>query len=190
MANSLSEGFIRQTYIGLSGVHHAVFPINFDGTPVAGVEPSFTQKDGGTIAAEAGYAALLSVYLDMFDGDTLFGLVEVYAVDADTEERTFIYGWDANTLGTNANPSRALSMDTLTFKTIGGGVLRVTAMEGIYNANTKLRPPFVDGEPVDALADYVISDDSILIGRDNTYAFAPISLTVKTSDALRKRMGL
>lgn len=190
MANSLSEGFIRGTYTGSSGIHHFILPVNFDGVPTQGTEPLLTQKDAGTILAVAGLQEYLDVYGTLFNDDSLFGLAEAYTVDPDTEERTFIYGWDMDFLGLSTQPNVPLGMATMTFKTIGGGLLKIVAMEGAATVNTKEYSPFPGGSNLTDIADYVTSGDSIVIGRDDDYAFAPISFTVKTSDALRKRVGL
>lgn len=190
MANSLSEGFIRGTYTGASGIHHFILPINFDGTPTPGTEPLLTKKGAGTILAEAGLQAFLDVYGTLFNDDTQFGLAEAYTVDPDTEERGFVWGWDMDFLGLSSQPNVPLGMATMTFKTIVGGLLKVVAMEGAATVNTKEFSPFPSGSNLTDLSDYVTGTDSIVIGRDNAYAFASISFTVKTSDALRKRVGL
>lgn len=190
MDTRLSEGFIRQTYKGDSGVHHSIFPINFSGTPTPGTEPILSQKDGTTVSAITGYADFLSHWLKAFDADTLFGLAEAYAVDPETGEGTFIFGWDVADNGAAAGSSVTLAQATFTYKTIGGGLVKLVAMEGIFGVNQKLVAPFAVDSVAAELAAYMSSGDAIIIGRDNTYAFAPISLTVKTSDALRKRVGL
>jgi hypothetical protein len=188
--HSLAEGFVRQTYIGANGVHHAMFPINFDSTPTPGTNPNVTTKGGDIIALQGAYADFLDAYRAAFHTDVLFGLAEAYAVDPDTDERTFIYGWDAGALGSSASPTVEFGMATLTLKTIAGGILRIVQMEGITPVNIKLRPPFIADTGVDLLTDYLTSDDGIIIGRDDAYPFGAISLTCKTSDALRKRAGL
>jgi len=190
MANSLSEGFARITYTGLSGIHHQMLPVNFSGTPVAGTEPTFTTKSAGTVAAEAAIGDWLDVYRAAFNTATLFGLVEIYAVNPTTEERTFIYGFDASRAGASADPSIRYSMGTMTFKTIGGGLLKIVTMEAVLGVNTKIYPPFVAAGILDNIQAFVVDNDSFIIGRDDDYAFSPLSWTSKTSDALRKRVGL
>ena len=190
MANSLSEGFARVTYSGLNPPHHAMLPINFDGTPTPGVEPSLTQKDGTNIAASVGILAYLDVFQAMFNNDTLFGLVELYQVDPDTEERTFIYGFDAGVTGSSGAENVEFAALTLSFKTVFGGVLKVVAMEGVSVPNFKITAPFPSGSNLKAWSDYVVSDDSIIIGRDNAVPFAPIAASCKYNDALRAKAGL
>lgn len=187
MANSLAEGFLRLTYSNPFSVHHAIFPVNYAGTPVPGTEPTLTLKDSTTQGAIAAFAEFTALYKVMLDSDVQLGLVEAYAVDADTEERTFLYGWNAALVGTASGSLQKGVMNTLTFKTIGGGVLKIVIMEGNFLSGVTLRPPYtVDSEWAN-LAAFICSGDSFIIGRDNTYPFAPISIKTKESDALRKR---
>lgn len=190
MANSLAEGFIRQTYSGLSGIHHAVIPVNYAGVPVQGVEPDIVQKDGTEIPAITGFATFLTPYREIFETETLFGLAEAYAVDPDTEERNFLYSWNVAANGTSDNDSVELGIATMTFKTAKGGIIRLTAMESVFPVNQKFNAPYTGIADLLALSNYMVSNASIVIGRDNAYAFTPIATTVKTSDALRKRVGL
>lgn len=190
MSNSLAEGFVRVTYSGPNGPHHQILPVNYAGTPTPGVMPDFTTKDAATISMSTGMASYLAEFRKWFNDDTLIGLVEAYTVDPDTEERTFIWGYDAGLLGADGGANVALSMCTLSFKTIAGGLLKIVFMESVKPVNTKIFPPYtVDSVQADMTA-YITSDDSFIIGRDNAYAFASISQTVKTSDALRKRANL
>jgi hypothetical protein len=190
MANSLAGGFIRNTYTGDNGPHHAIYPIKFSAEPTPGVEPSLDQKDTTSILATVGFAEFLAVLRPFFNTATKFGLSEIYKVDAETEERTFIYGWDAAVTGSAIAANIELSMATLTYKTIGGGGLKIVMMEGITLPNIKFYPPYtVDSVEADLTA-YITSGDTIIIGRDNTYPFAPITFGCKTSDALRAKAGL
>jgi hypothetical protein len=188
--NSLAEGFARGTYNGSRAPHHLLLPLNYDGVQTPGVAPTVITKGGDSISAVVGFEAFLDVFRPHFNTARLFGLVEFYAVDPDTEERTFLYGYNSGTTGTSSDPDIALAMATLTLKTTAGGVLRITAMESISAVNLKIFPPFTDSGYIDDLADYLTGDDGIAVGRDNTYPFAPISFTTKTSDALRKQAGL
>lgn len=184
--NSLGEGFVRMTYTGVTRPHHAMIPINFAGTPVPGIEPSLTTRGGGTVTLTDGVAAYVNQFSKSFSDETIFGLAECYSVDPLTEERTFIYAWTVAQNGVSADPNIALAMYTMTFKTISGGILRVVAMEGVLTVNLKLDPPFASYTFLGDLSSYIVSEDSIVIGRDNAYAFAPIRCKSKTSDALRK----
>lgn len=185
MANSLSEGFFRVTLQNEFGVHHVQHTINFVGEPVQGELPTLTQKDGTSIAADAGIVAFLTEYAKFYSDDTDFGLVEIYKVNADTEERSFIYGWNVDMTGSAVTSNVKWGMLTMTFKTTKGGILRVVMMEGVTAINQNVFPPYtVDTPPADLTA-YLISGDSVIVGRDDAYIFGAISHKSKTSDALR-----
>jgi len=184
---SLGNGFARITYTGLSGIHHAIVPLLIAGTPVAGTEPDVTMKDATTINAQAGIDEYLSHYRDFFPSTTNFGLVEVYSVNPATEERTFIWGYNADIAGTHASVGILWEMFTMTFKTIGGSVAKVVGMEASFAVNVYDTPPFTVATPIDNMAIYMVSDECIHVGRDNTFPFAPLSFRTKTSDVLRKR---
>lgn len=188
--NSLSEGFVRITYSGATIPHHAIIPINFAGTPTPGVEPTLSTRSGGTKTVTAGVSEYVTELAKSFGDETIFGLAECYLVDFDDEERHFIYAWTVALNGSSVNGNVPLAMYTMTFKTIQGGILRVVAMESTLTVNQVVDPPFSSFTFLADLSTYVVSDDSIVIGRDNAYAFAPIRVKSKTSDALRKAGGL
>lgn len=190
MANSLAEGFVRITYSNPWGSHHQILPVNFVGTPTAGVMPSFTTKDDGTVTMLDGMADYLAEFRKWFNDDTVIGLVEAYAVNPTTEERTFIWGYDAGLFGADGGANVQYGMCTLSFKTIAGGVLKLVFMESVKPVNTKVFAPFTVDSVQEDMAAFITGDESFIIGRDNAYAFAAIAQTVKTSDALRKRAGL
>lgn len=187
--NSLSEGFIRLTYTGVTKPHHIIIPVNFEGTPTPGTNPDLTRKDGGIIDAEAGLDAFIDVYGNFFNTGVLFGLAEAYTVNAMTEERTFIYAWNANRHGDDGNPSQANVRATMTFKTLAGGRLNVTFMEPVVHYDVLEFPPYAALSRELLMSDYIVSNSSIVIGRDNTYAFTPIAYKGKVDDVLRKRAG-
>lgn len=182
--NSLSEGFARITYAGGSVIHHQVLPINFSGVPEAGVEPNLTTKVGGTVGAIAGLGAYIDAVKAVFADDTIFGLCEIYAVDADDNERHFMYAFDLAEVGTGVGEIQLYKMLTMTWKTKVGGLLKLTFMEHRLANVSKTRSPYEALSDYALINTYMLSDDCIVIGRDNNYAFAPISASNRYSDAL------
>jgi len=179
------RGFARTTYVSLQGVHHNEINITFAAPPVSGVEPSLLKKDGTDATATTAIAPYFDEYVKFFDDDTNFGLVEFYKVDPDTGERTFIWGYNVNMQGAAVTSNVPLGMLTMTWKSTKGGTIRVVMMEGVTLVNQKLAPPYIAATPFADLSDYVVSGDSILVGRDDAFAFAAISAKSKTSDVLR-----
>ena len=188
-SNSLSEGFIRLTYTGVTKPHHIILPINFDGTPTPGVEPNLTTKGGDSIGVEAGLDGFIDVYGNFFNTGVRFGLAEVYAVNPTTEERTFIYAWNVDRTGDDGNAAQENVRLTMTFKTVAGGRLNIVMMEPVNHYDTLEFPPYVPLSRELLMSNYITGDDSIVIGRDNTYAFVPVTMKGKIDDVLRKRSG-
>lgn len=190
MDTSLSPGFVRITYTGITGVHHAIVPTNFAGVPTPGVEPDLDPLGGVAVGAVEAVTTYITAWGAGLGGSQLIGLVEIYAVDVYSGEGTFIYGFDADTAGSGAGDGIGLSQATLSTKLVNGRTGKVVWMDGIMPVNTKLFPPFSPGYFLDVMADYLISSDSIFYGRGNAYPFGVISATAKTSDVSRKRKGL
>jgi hypothetical protein len=188
MDTALAPGYGKLTYSGTLFPHHLIMPINFDGTPTPGVEPDIVLKDASTISFSSAFAGFLTEFRPFFGSATNFGLVEVHAVDATTGEDTFIWGYNANVTGTGTGTNTPLSQLVQTFKLIGGGVYKLFAMEGLITVNNKTFPPY--GGVPESMSDFITGAGSPVYGRDNTYPFAPISMTTKTNDALRKQHGL
>lgn len=190
MDKSLSPSFVRITYTGLLGVHHAIVPINIEDGWVAGVEPNLLTKDGSSVGAIEGVTGYVDAWKNGLAGSQLVGLAEVYAVDADTGEGTFVYGFDLATSGVGGGDGIRLAMATLSLKLINGRTAKITWMDSDFAVNVKVFPPYGGVSPVALMSAYAVSDASIIYGRGNSYPFAPISLTSKTSDASRTRAGL
>jgi hypothetical protein len=186
-ANSQSEGYARFTYVSTQGVHHGEININFSGIPEQGAEPTLVKRDTTTAAATAALAGFFDEYVKFFDDDTNFGNVEIYAVDPETEERSFIWSYNLNMQGAAVTSNVALGMLTMTWRTGKGGILRVVMMEGVAAVNQNLAPPYITDTPFSDLDIYVRGDDAVLIGRDDAYAFSAMSAKSKTSDVLRKK---
>lgn len=189
MANSLSEGFIRVTYVNIGGIHHQTIPVNYDGTPSPGVMPNVTLKNTTTLAADAALDDWLDVFQGVFSSSTIFGLSEAYAVDADDEEAHYLFAWDANHVGAATESDLPFNGLCQTFRTKIGGILRVTAMSCVIVSEIKNFPPYEALTAGRAISDYIVGATSMFIGRDNNYAVAPISSTSKVYDVLRKRGG-
>jgi len=187
---SLAPAFARITYTGLSGIHHKIIPVNISGSPTPGTSPELILKSSTPMDSVDALTAFVDAWAEMLHSSTTIGLCEIYTVDADTGEGTFIFGFDLAAAGAASFPAVELSMAILTMKLINGRLYRDTTMEGFTPVNTKLYPPFLAGTGVAIYSAYLSSADSIVYGRGNSYPFAAISLTAKTSDALRNREGL
>ncbi len=190
MDRSLAPGFARWTYTGAGGVHHGILPVNLEPGWVAGSEPNVLSKDGSSVGFVDAMTGFIDAWKNLASTNQNIGLAEVYAVDPDTGEGTFVFGFDLGTVGLNATPSAAKLGTQVTFKLTTGGTYRALWMENGTLQDVDVRPPFVPTSPHGLFAGYAISDASIIYGRGNAYPFAPMRLLTKEYDALRKRTGL
>lgn len=190
MDKSLAPGFARITYDGATGVHHAVVPVNLKAGWVSGVEPLITLKDASDVLAEDVIGDYVDAWKGMLMNSQNIGLCEVYAVDPDTGEGTFVYGFDLNTTGDLVGAGLAYRSVILTYKLTNGRTARVYVLENNYPVDEVVIPPYTVASPERIFSDYLKSDFSAYYGRGNAYPFAPISLHTKTFDPLRTRAGL
>jgi len=175
------------TYANNSGIHHQVIPVNYAGTPTVGTMPDLTTKSAGTVAADIGLDTWLSVFDQIFADDTVFGLTEAYTVDSDDEESHYLTAWDAAHAGAAMEGEVLNSGLCQTFKTLNGGILKIVGMGTVILPDIKNHPPYTPATAGRNISDYIVGSTSIFIGRDNSYAVAPISSTSKIYDVLRKR---
>jgi len=190
MDKALAPGFARTTYTGDTGVHHHITPLNIVDGWTAGTDPSVTLKDTTTVAASVAMTDYWDVIRELLAEEQNIGLCEIYAVDADTGEGTFIFGFNLALTGNVAADGTDMGMMTLSLKLTNGKGARVVLLDTPFAANLKVRPPFDALTPIDIATEYLVGGTSPYYGRGNSYPFAPIALTTKTSDVLRKREGL
>lgn len=189
MDTSLAPGYIRQTYDGTLFPHHMTVPINFDGTPVPGVEPDLLLKDASSSGSVAAWDDLLQLIKVFFPSSVHFGLAEIHAVDSDTGLDTFIYAWNAGVVGTAGGAQVVAGQNVFSFKTTAGSAFKLYLMESVEAVNLRKLPPYVDA-PNSNLSDFIVGDSSPVYGRGNAYPFVPVSIISKTNDKLRKQHGL
>lgn len=188
LSSKLSPGFVKWNYSGTGLPHFEIIPINFASPPTPGVLPDLLTSSGATKGFDVFMGEWYNAISDSYAPDTLFGIAEIYKVDATTGIRTFLYALDSDSPGTSSDPQQALVMATWSFKTIGGGILKVTAMEGVYAENARNVGRVPPG-PRQTVIDYIVSGDNCFYGRDNSYPLAFKTFTSKINDKLRKAEG-
>jgi len=188
MDTDLAPGYGKITYSGFLFPHHMIVPVKFHGTPVPGTEPSLDKK-GATFGVFSDVMdEFITTIAPLWGPSTHFGLVEAHTVDPTTGEDTFIWGYNQGTVGTGTGANTELAQQVLTYKSVGGSVYKLYAMEALTTENTKVFPPY--GGVPDTISDYLIGASSPVYARGNFFLFSPISMTTKTNDALRKQHGL
>jgi len=189
-SSHLAPGFVRITYSGTKKPHHQIICVNFAGTPTPGVSPEILPTSGSPI--DVGGAVLLylaTAWAPQFPSTVKAGLFDVYSVDPDTGERTFIYAGDGDTIGTSVAAQVAQSQAVWTFKSSVGRAIRVYLMEAVYAFDVRN----VGSVPADGrqdMLDYVLSGDNMFYGQTNAYPLAFQTFISKENDVLRRNGGL
>jgi hypothetical protein len=193
---SKSPGWVNYTYaddsLRTEAFYHvgSVCVIPF-ATPVVGEPPTFVRKGGGSVGMAEFLDSWLNVFKTIFQDTTTFARAQFWSQPTNTDEPQFIYDLDISaTAGTATDPNQIYSMQTITYRTYGGHLLKIAAMEGIIPVNQKDFYPWTGGTPQDQMNTYLQSDDCCIVARDGTYPYFPIAITSKTSDALLKKFNV
>lgn len=189
LSSHLAPGFIRLTYAGTRNPHHQVIPINFADEPTPGVSPTLLPTGGVPVDWETALNQYIATALvtNLATGVKV-GAADIYAVDATTGVRTFIYASNSGDLGENVNLEQPFTEAVWVFKSTVGKPVKVYIMESVYAADQRN----VGSVPADArqdMLDYVLSPDNIFYGRTNAYPLAFLSFTTKINDVLRRNGG-
>jgi len=189
LSSRLAPGFVRLRYSGVTQPHNMAIPVKFASTPTPGVEPTLLSADDTEILFSTAIAQVVGVALSgSFAPATAFAFADIYAVDAVTGIRTFIYSKFLGAVGASTDPNVALVEGIFVFKTTVGKPLKVYIMEGVYNPDERS----IGTVPADGrqdLVDYIVSGDNIFYGRTDAWPLVFVSFTSKVNDALRRREG-
>lgn len=184
---TLSPGYARVSYSGVTSPHHFIVPLVFSGVVTPGTLPDVFTKSSGAVDANTGLVALIGAVKPMFAETTTFGLYEIHAVTDDEEAiDSFVCAGDLNTAGTNVLDAVPFSRLSFNYKTQYGHPLHPIFMESVYVPNQVLRPPIADAA-LTGFNDYMTGNDCIWHGRDGAFAYGLISIKTKTDDVLRRR---
>jgi len=187
-STSLAPGYAKVTYTGTLFPHHMTIPVNYDGIPVAGSEPTILTKDGSSVAGATGISAYLALVAPFFHTTVTFGLCEFHTVDPVTGEDAFIFASNLGVSGSAVGSSVETGQAVLTMKATNGRLYRCYLMESIEPPGNKLFPGSFGTDLAD-LSDFLTSDASPVYARGNAYLFSPVSWVTKLNDKLRKQQG-
>lgn len=189
LSSHLAPGFIRVTYSGTRLPHHQVIPINFAGTPTPGVSPEILPTSGSAIDWQVALLDFIdNTMAEQFASTTNFGIADIYAVNATTGVRQFIYTMTLDEIGTNVAVNVPFSEGVFVFKSSVGKPIKVYVMEAVYGPGSRN----VGSVPADArqiMVDYITGPTNIFYGRTNAYPLAFATFTSKTNDVLRRNGG-
>lgn len=109
-----------------------------------------------------------------------------YAAEASTDF-TFISVYAIGHAGDTVGGAIAAAQNTMTLRTLGGGIMRVQMMETSIMNNTKDGYPFAS-TPATNLANYLKGTTNPFKARDNTFPIAPVYFSQTQNEKLyRKR---
>lgn len=170
--------------------HRHTVDVNVFGTPDPGVvfediivkRASGAEVDLQVVTDE--YVALLR---PLFSTTQTITLAELWHIPEGTTNAQFIAAYSIAEAGTSGNDENPAYQGTLTFRSTGGGTMRLQYME--IPLASQLREPYPTGNAiVNNIFAYVVSSNSPFLARDNTRPFAAMNFSGGQNEALwRKR---
>jgi hypothetical protein len=131
------------------------------------------------LSVEPDLAAVVEAWLTLiaprFPEDAVFGIVELWKYEPGGYQASFISAYSpTKTTGDNAvNSSLPAAQEVLTFRTMEGGVMRVTWIETTSGSTQPLPyPTSITG--VDEIFEFVIGLTNWILARDTSYPFAAL----------------
>jgi hypothetical protein len=148
-----------------------------DPTPVDAFNNINAKTRGGIVTPDlaAAVEAWLALIAPRFHTSSAFGIVELWKYVPLTFDAQFISSYNPTVVaGTDTNPTVATQQETLTFRTLEGGILRIQLMESV--ANTNQREPYPTGDvDIDPIFVFVFGTSNWILGRDTSYPFSAIN---------------
>lgn len=188
--NSLYPAFVR-FYYAVSGRQHVhQVPVGFSpGSVTPGADPTTVAliSPGGAVTFDdfcATYVAWIAALYNT--AATSFSRAELWEVASPGADPTFVSVEYLGTTGSSASAVNPYSQLTISFRTSAGGILKIVLLDQVQAANVRDDFP-VANVAVGAIASYILSTASPIIGRDNGRPVAGIRFLTKTNDVIRKR---
>ena len=130
------------------------------------------------------WIALLQPFYNMTDA--AFVRAEFWTYPPLSTDGVFRSVYDIGEVGTVANETVPAAQYTITFRTAGGGGMRVVLLESILGTNLRTPVATIGGDVL-ALAVYVTALDSWVYARDNTYPVVALNGSGGQNEALWRR---
>lgn len=116
------------------------------------------------------YSTLVKAIYNSATSEILY--VELWKYTPDTFQSMYISSYDLNDAGTSAVALAVASQSIATFRTIEGGIMKVTFMETVHVPGMKIDYGGL-GVPETAIVDYFLDDvASFFLARDTSYPVA------------------
>lgn len=170
--------------------HVARYNIDIDGAaPGAAFSAMNVKSVNGSNPTLAAY---LSDWVDLFrpvlssGAGNSIDYAELWEVTPGTFDMSFVSAESIGLAGLSGSTTQPASQGILTFRTVQGGILKLSFMECVFVSGNKDTPPF-SLSPVTAIADFVTGGDNAFLGRDTSRPFAVIAFFPGQNEALFKR---
>lgn len=156
------------------------------GAPITG-RPMLRNKGGSEGDAGVGVGELVNVLKPLCPLGTTFQYWEMWQMDSEHGDPVFRFSDDLAVAGTSTTSQSIGTQCLWSYRTANGGTGRIQLMSTIAQPNQKGRGPLFVNGGFRAVAEYLVSDNSIVRGRDDGSPVVVTKFVTKTNDALRKR---
>ncbi len=186
--HSLSPGFVKFNYTAQNRPHHAIFPVQ----PYQAIGGSwFLSEKADSIGRlwTLGVTELFNVWNLFFKvTEFAFSGAELWSKPSVNDDPVFVEALAITPTTTSATTGTLYNELVFTFRTQAGGILKLYLMDTIFNADVRSDAPSYGGNAIKSnFANYILSDASIVSGRDNSFAQVGLRAISKTNDAIRKK---
>lgn len=185
--------FYTTTPTGVTPIQHSArYNCNLLTSPVPGTVFSAIQ-----IVLRSGATASLSTYMDAHAArmqplypsaaNNTIDYAELWHYTPGTFEAEFVSVYPINLPGTNAGTATGSAQQIITYRTMEGGIMKMSFMEMAASAGgVPDTPPFAVAG-LEAIQLFTVGNANGFIGRDTSYPFATIAVYPGQNEALFKK---
>ncbi len=112
---------------------------------------------------------------------------ELWKYTAESFDASFVSVYEIGETGTGGASIFPAGQYIMTFRTLEGGIMKLSFMEQVATAIGITDPPPVAQTGMQAIADFVVSDSNAFLARDTSYPFALIAGYPGQNEALFKK---
>lgn len=134
-------------------------------------------------AAIDAYIALID---DMYSSaSATFARAELWKYTEGTFQADFVSSYDISATGASGSSFVAAGESIITFRTANGGSMRLHYLENVIT-NAAIDPPPFANATLEAIRQFVVSDDNWIYARDNSYPFAAVAAFTGQNEKIYK----
>lgn len=161
------------------------------GTPNVGDDSStivLQTKDLVGVNMETAADAWAALIADQFnDTDAVINRVELWRYEPLSSDAIYVSSYQLGVDGTSAGATAPASQTISTFRTVEGGVLKINLMDTVFPGDQKEAYP-AQYSSVNDIFDYVVADDTWILGRDTSYPVLALNWLPGINERLFKQI--